>query len=303
MRVLVVGATGLLGTELVRLLENRYETLGWSRRAPIPAPAFRSRIETVDITDPDAVFNKLGRWEPQVVIHSAAMSDVDACERDPVAALAVNAGGTANVAQACAANGAVLIAVSTDYVFDGSLERPYREEDATNPISVYGRSKLEGERRALELVPRCVLVRVSGIFGPARQNFVSSSAQKLRAGQPVPVVTEQRYSPSYSVDLAAGIEALTKQLERDPQAARQGGPLYGPLHLTNEGGASRLEVARCVAECIGVSDPQIQQVTWEALQRPARRPRNSVLDCDRFRRVSGAPLRTWKEAVRAFLEQ
>lgn len=302
MRVLVTGATGLLGTELCRLLGSRHEVVGWARRIPADGPPPGVRLERVDVTDGPAVAAGLRQWPAAVVVHTAAMTDVDACEREPDAAWKENVEGTRVVAAGCAASGACLVAVSTDYVFDGRQGRPYREEDPPGPVNHYGRTKLEGERQALEGAPRVTVLRVSGLFGGARANFVSSAIERLRAGQAVPVVTDQVNSPSYTVDLARGIVRLLERLEREPEAAERGGPLHGPLHLANQGGATRAAVGEMLAELLGASRQLLQETTWAALNRPARRPARSELDCGRFARLVGEGLRPWREALRAFVE-
>lgn len=297
MRVLVAGATGLLGTDLCRHLGVRYEVIGWARNIGRSAPC----LEQVDVTDPRAVAAGLARWAPAVVIHAAGMADVDGCERDPEAARKANAESVRVLAAGCASIQAVLAAVGTDYVFDGAASRAYREEDPVGPVSHYGRTKLEGEREALKGAPRVVVIRVSGLFGAARANFVSAAAEKLRAGREVPVVTDQRNSPSYTMDLAEGFGRLLERLEREPEAAAQGGPLHGPLHMANTGGATRLRVAEVVADLVGASRDLLRRTTWAALDRPARRPARSELDCGKFARLTGKGLRPWEDAVKAFV--
>lgn len=288
MRLVITGATGLLGSELCRSLQGRYSVIAWARRAP-------------DITQLETVETTLKSLQPDLVIHTAAMTDVDACEGDPEGAMRVNALGAENVAKACASAGAALMAISTDYVFDGCLGRPYREGDPTNPVNAYGRSKLEGERRAFKFSPKCMVVRVSGLFGAGRANFVTSAAERFKAGEPVSVVTDQAYSPSYTVDLAAGIGQLIRKWEADPREALAGGECHGVFHLANDGAGSRLEVALRIARFLGVSEPVIRQTTWKGLNRPAQRPVNSRLECGRFARLCGAPLRPWDQALEAFL--
>ena len=304
MLVLITGSTGLLGTELCRRLGTRHSLVGWARRTPA-APGQKGSgvlMESVDVTDRQVVLEGISRHRPEVVIHSAAMSDVDACELDPSAAMRFNAEAVESVARACASVGSLLITVSTDYVFDGESTGAYREESPPNPISVYGRSKLEGELRALKTAPRCIVLRVSGLYGPARPNFVTGAVERFRAGRPVKVVTDQIYSPSYAVDLAEGLEKLLQKLEQDPKSGKTGGQMLGILHCANSGGSSRLEVAKGIARHLGAPESLIDRTTWSALSRPALRPANSQLDCTRFSELIGGPLRDWKAALQAFLE-
>ena len=301
MRVLIIGATGLLGRDLCARLAECHDLTGWARRTPTAASPEVRRMESVEIADREAVLHAMGRVHPDAVIHTAAMSDVDACERDPASACHINVVGTENIALGCRQTGAFLMAISTDYVFDGALSRPYQERDPAHPISVYGQSKWDGEQEALNTAPRCLIVRVSGLFGAGRPNFVTGTIENFKAGRPVRVVTDQTNSPSYTVDLAEGISRLLEMSERTPQETESGQQLHGPLHLANAGGASRLDVARTIARHLGASESLIEKTTWAALNRPARRPANSVLDCSRFVAVGGVALRPWHEALKEFL--
>ena len=303
MRILITGATGLLGTDLCRTLARCHEVIGWARRwRPVPVPeGMEVQGEPVDVARSDVVDQGIRRLKPDLVIHSAAMSDVDACERDPDLAWAVNAQAVGIVARACASVGAFLIAVSTDYVFGGSARRPYREEDAPSPVNLYGRVKWEGEQLALKECERCLVVRVSGLFGSARPNFALSTAKRFREGQKVPVVTDQVNSPSFTKDLAEAVAELIDRFEQEPTCAESGGRLHGILHLANSGGASRLEVAQRLAALLRTPTSLIEQTTWAQLSRPARRPTNSRLDCSRLARLMGKGLRMWDEALEAFL--
>jgi len=300
-RVLITGATGLLGSELCRRLSGPHEVIGWARQLPAPG-GLGWKLESVDITQAPSVQEGVNRLRPHVVVHAAAMTDVDACEKDPASARWMNAEATGTLAAACAEAGAVFLAVSTDYVFDGASSIPYRESDVANPISLYGRSKLEGEQKALLLAPRAMIVRVSGLFGPARENFVSLAARRLRAGETVLAVTDQVNSPSYTMDLAEGVAQLIAPLERSPDSAERGGPLHGIFHLANRGGASRLQIAEAVARILGAPASLIQQTCWVDLDRPARRPPQSQLDSSRFAQTVGRYLRTWEEALHEFLK-
>ena len=302
MRILVTGATGLLGTELCRQLGPLAQLLGWGRRLPEHPVSPRVTYEAVDVTNLEGVRSGLDRWRPQVVVHTAAMTDVDASETQPSLAWEVNAKATQGLAESCRRVGAYLIAISTDYVFDGASARPYREEDPPHPINRYGESKLEGERLALASASRVLVVRVSGLFGPARPNFVTLAIQRFRAGESLPAVTNQRISPSYTVDLAMGIGKLITRYEKDPSQAEEGGALHGVLHLANSGGATRVEVAETVATSLGASMGLIHHLTWEEMNRPAKRPPQSQLDCSRFAQLTGSFLRPWEAAVKAFLD-
>ncbi len=294
MRILVTGATGLLGTDLCRTLSRRHEVAGWARRWKPQEAAATVKGESVDVTDPKAVGDGMRRWRPEAVIHCAALGDVDACERDPGLARAVNAEAVGTVARACASLSAFLIAVSTDYVFDGSSRRPYREEDIPSPVNLYGRMKWEGERLALKESDRCLVVRVSGLFGAARSNFVSQTVKRFSAGETVPAVTDQINSPSYTADLAEAMGGIVERMGEKP--------LYGILHLANSGSATRLEMAERIARFFHAEESLIRPTSWAALDRPARRPSYTALDCARYAEWAGVSLRNWSEALSSFLE-
>lgn len=299
MKLLITGASGLLGSDLVRTLSGRYEIMGWTRRPP---DGHSIAWESVDLTDPVKVRESIRRWKPDAVLHAAAMTDVDEGERHPDQAMRVNRDGTAAVAAACAQVGAFLVAVSTDYVFDGTLNRPYREEDPPRPIGHYGRSKQAAEEAARAGCPKVLVVRVSGLFGRSRENFVSMAAARFKTGQRVSAVTDQVYSPSYTLDLAEAFARVVALYEREPDSAGPGGRLQGFLHVANSGGGSRLEVAQWIARQLGAPESLIHRCVWPELNRPAARPAQTVLDCSRYSALVGAPLRSWKEAVRDFLE-
>lgn len=300
MRLLITGGTGLLGSDLMKQLPDSYEGIGWARRPPASADP-RLRLESVDITDEQAVQEGLRRLKPDFVVHTAALSDVDACETDPGKAFAVNAKATQHLARCCHEIGASLIAVSTDYVFDGGSARPYRETDPPHPINQYGQTKLAGERAVLSWASNVLVIRVSGLFGSSRPNFVLGVARSLRSGKPVQVVTNQAHSPTYTVDLSAGIIRLVEKWQKEAGTffARLGSGRL--LHMANAGCASRLEVARRIAEQLKAPESLIEPTTWKKLGRPAQRPANSSLDTGCLREVLGIPLRSWKEALENFL--
>ncbi len=295
-KVLITGATGLLGTDLCHALRDRHELTGWSRGVRKASSAAGIRIEKVDITDPEAVLSRMSHLRPDVVIHAAAQADVDAAERDPTSARAVNVQGTENVARACASAGSYLIAISTDYVFDGTLDRPYREEDPPHPINAYGQMKVEAEQVVLAFSPGSLVIRISGLFGAARSNFVLETIRAFRSGRKVLVAADQVNSTSYSKDIA---EAVGKIVEG--RSVHPGRTLEGVLHLANSGGASRWDVARQIASALGAPESLIQRTTWAQINRPAPRPVNSRLDCSRWAGFFGAPLRPWAEALQDFL--
>jgi dTDP-4-dehydrorhamnose reductase len=248
-----------------------------------------------DLLDGSRTSALLREEAPDVVIHAQAMSDVDRCEQEPEAAQEQNIQTSANLIEAAASVGAWLVHLSTDYVFDGEKGSPYDERDAPNPLSVYGRSKLAGERAALRYA-RAVVVRPSTLFGPARMNFCDHIVTRLKAGEPVEAFTDQTTSPTYTADLAEGLAALVIALGR---AGKAGLPRV--CHMANAGWTSRIDFARRVAGLIGASAALIRGIPMAVSQRPAPRPRNSSLTTVHGPQLIGRTLRAWDDALEAYL--
>lgn len=285
-RWVVTGAGGQLGRCLAaRLREDPVNAL---------AAAFDHRV--LDIGDAGALrraLTGLPGGVPDVVANAAAMTHVDRCEADPTAAEAANATGPGVLAALCQEIGTLLVHVSTDYVFDGTGTRPYTEADPTAPRSVYGRTKLEGERRVLAAQPGAIVVRTAWVFGPGR-NFVrtilEAAVHTLRGeAAALRVVDDQRGSPTYAGDLADGIVGLV-----DAGAS-------GIFHLANTGVASWWDLARAAVDIWGHPELPIAKVHTEEFPRPAPRPAWSVLDTSKADRL-GVRLRTWREGLRGYLD-
>lgn len=226
---------------------------------------------------------------PRLVFNCAGFTDVDGAEVRPDLAMAVNAQGARAVARACAEAGAHLVHLSTDFVFDGQSDRPYREDDPPGPLSAYARSKLAGERLTLEALPGALIVRTAWLFGAGRVNFVDKVLAQGRRGEPFPVVSDQVGSPTYAPDLAEALLDLGRRW------------VAGVLHVVNQGQASRLEMARFCLGAAGLEPALAQPVTSAELGLPARRPAYSVLDAGRAASLRGRPLPDWQDGVRRYL--
>lgn len=233
---------------------------------------------------------------PDVVIHTQALSDVDRCEREPHLARQMNVQTTANLVEALHGTQALLVYLSTDYVFDGRKGSAYAETDATNPISVYGRSKLEGEQVALSR-DRAVVARPSTIFGAARMNFCDHVVARLKSGQPVEAFTDQVTSPTYADDLAAALHALSLALAPSSAEAPR---VY---HTANAGSCSRVQFAQRVADLIGAPRTLIHAIAMAQQQRPAPRPACSALTTTQLPPSIRRILRPWDDALEAYLRQ
>ncbi len=280
MKFLVTGARGQLGRATVEELESR------------GIPVVATDIPELPVQDQDLVRGFFAEHRPTHVLHLGAMTDVDGCERDPVLADTVNGTGTANIAAAARDGDAALLYVSTDFVFDGQGTRPYRPEDPPAPISAYGRSKLLGEQAVLsQRGDGFYVARTSWVFGPGGKNFPRAILDRARSGQPLRVVTDQVGCPSMTRDLAPAIVDLVLS-----------GATPGIYHAANEGSCSWHEFACEILAAAGIQ-AQVGTMTSSELDRPARRPAYSVLDCSRLAEVRGHPLPSYKDALARYVEE
>ena len=234
---------------------------------------------------------------PEVVIHAQALSDVDRCEQDQELTHAMNVRTTANIIEALRDTGALMVYVSTDYVFDGAKGIPYDETDEPRPLSVYGRSKVKSERLTLDYA-HGIVVRPSTLFGPGRMNFCDSIVTRVKAGQSVEAFQDQVTSPTYTEDFAEGIGHVVRTLQRQGVSAAMPSRI---LHVANAGGCSRLELAQRVVDLLGSSREHIRPIRMAEQQRPAPRPAYSVLTSCYLFAMIGRTLRPWDDAVHAYL--
>jgi dTDP-4-dehydrorhamnose reductase len=286
MRVLVTGARGQLGTEVVTELERRSAERTKSRGFEVVA----SDLPELDVTDRDAVMSSIVGHAPALVIHLAAYTAVDACETERDLAWSVNALGTRHVVEAARLVGAHVTYVSTDYVFDGTLDRPYTEWDEPNPLSLYGRSKLAGER---ELPPDGLVVRTSWLVGRHGSNMVKTVLRLMNSDAPLRFVADQRGSPTVAHDLARMLVSLC--LERRS----------GLFHVTNQGTTSWFGFACAVVEAAGGDSSRVEPIATGDLVPPraAPRPQNSVLDNAALRLSGMALLPDWRASVGALVAE
>ena len=268
----VTGAGGMLAQALLPALEGSGHTV------------LALRKSDADVTRLEALQPVIVNFRPDWVIHLAAFTRVDDCESRADHAFLVNAQGARNAALAALACGAGLLAISSDYVFDGAATRPYREYDPTGPRSVYGASKWAGERAVREIQPRHLIVRSAWLYGPGGPNFVDTMLARARAGEALRVVDDQRGSPTFTHDLAAGLNRLI--------ASGQ----LGTFHCTNAGVCSWYELAAHAIQRAGL-EVALQRTDTASFPRPALRPRYSALDNQWFERATGAPLPSWQDAV------
>jgi dTDP-4-dehydrorhamnose reductase len=279
MRVLIIGANGMLGKDLVQVFsDSSIDFLGLGK-------------SDLDITDLEATESKLLKINPSIVILSAAYTLVDNCEDQKELANSINGNGSKNVAVACKKIGARLLYVSTDYVFDGSKDGSYIEEDPTNPINVYGQSKLLGEKYIQEVLDDYLIIRTSWLFGLGGKNFVESIFNRGQKGEDLRVVNDQIGSPTHTGDLAGAILKLAQNGTK------------GIINISNSGICSWQEFAAAIYSEIGLDESKVAPISTAEFGAKAPRPKNSRLSSERFEKVTGYKLRDWKEALKSYLEQ
>ena len=272
MRVLATGANGQLGQELVEILPERgHEVVALSR-------------SELDVTVPAAVERAVEAHSPKLVVNAAAYTNVDGSETETGTAYAINALGPRNLAKACERRGCELLHVSTNYVFDGTSERPYEPFDLPNPISAYGRTKLAGEEYVKHLSNRWYLVRTAGVYGEGH-NFVRTMLRVAKERDVLKIKDDEFISPTYARDLAEGIAAVIET------------GLYGLYHLTNSGSCSWYEFAEEIFSLSG-AEVEVLPIPTSEYPLPAARPANGVLST-----LGGPSLRHWREALADYLER
>jgi len=272
MRIAITGSDGQLGTTL-------QEVFAAEPLLPLDLPCY-------DITDLRALLDSLERFGPDVIIHAAAMTDVDGCERDPQAAYRANVLGTRNVAVAAQRAACPLVYISTDYVFDGSREEPYWEYDAPNPLSVYAHTKWMGEQVIRDLCAQHYVVRIAWLYGPGRRNFVKTVLRLAAEGRTLRMVTDEVGSPTYALDVARALAQLVRL------------PAYGIYHLPNAGVCSRYEWAAEILRQMGRED--VELVPTQDYPRAARVPKHVSLR-NSMGAAIGIIMRPWREALADYL--
>ncbi|HSR13766.1 MAG TPA: dTDP-4-dehydrorhamnose reductase [Thermodesulfobacteriota bacterium] len=277
MKVMILGARGMLGTDLLPILAPRHDLSCMD-------------VQEFDITDRKAVADAVSECGPRAVINLAAYTDVDKCESERERAFAVNAEGALNVALACREAGCRLIHLSTDYVFDGNAKKPYAPEAEVGPVSVYGASKLEGERHIRKNLADHLIIRTAWMFGRHGKNFVDTILRLAAQQCELRVVDDQKGSPTYTRHMGLAIEKI---LETD---------IRGILHVTNSGTCTWFGFARKILEMKPPARPvRVIPISSAELARPAKRPAYSVMDGSRFEEVTRWRMPSWEEGLREYL--
>ena len=277
MRVLVTGAKGQLGRDLMNELKRQgLEGIGVD-------------VEEMDITDPEKCRSVIGQARADAVIHCAAYTAVDAAEDQAELCRKINGEGTRNVAEACRDAGVKLMYISTDYVFDGEGTRPWEPDDERAPLNVYGQTKYEGELAIEELLDRYYIIRIAWVFGAAGKNFIKTMLRLGREKGAVSVVNDQVGSPTYTYDLA---RLLVDMVQTEH---------YGRYHATNEGECSWYEFACEIFRQAGL-EVQVTPVSSEAFAAKAKRPANSRMSKEKLTEKGFVRLPDWQDALKRFLK-
>ena len=278
MRLLITGARGLLGTELV----DRASRLGLEVHA--------TDIDEMDVTDRGAVESVVGSLEPEVILHCAAYTAVDRAEAEPDAAMRLNRDGTRNVARAAAKAGSLLVYLSTDYVFDGGKRSPYLPEDPPNPQGAYARSKLAGEEETAAAGGEWLMVRSGWLYGSGGKNFVDTILGMAEERGSVKVVSDQKGRPTWAGSLAPTVLDLLATGAR------------GVYHAADRGEATWLELAEKALALAGI-EAVVVPVSTEEWGAPAPRPEYSVLDLEKVESLLGRAMPRWEDSLRHYLEE
>lgn len=278
-RILVIGAKGMLGRDLMGVLFSSFpngEAFGWD-------------LEEIDIQKEEDTIFKIEKLRPAIVINIAAYTDVDGCESNQEKAFAINAEGAKHVALAARTCQAKMVYLSTDYVFDGNKREPYLESDPPHPLNVYGHSKWKGEQYVQEIANDVLIIRTQWLYGRYGKNFVTSILQQAREKRILSIVNDQMGSPTYTVDLAKAIATLIQF------------NVQGIFHVANSDLCTWYTFGQAILKLSGMDQVKVIPIASKELARPAVRPSYSVLNCQKLKRETRLTLRTWSEALKEFL--
>lgn len=253
--------------------------------------------EDCDITDKKKVIELFKHLKPWLVIHSAAYTDVDGCEDNASEAYEINVKGTANIAGGSKIANSILIYISTDYVFSGKKELPYREGDSAHPISIYGQTKLKAERVLKKLTKKNIIIRTSWLFGEGKDNFVHNILKRAKEVNLLKIVSDKYSSPTYCLDLASAIGNIVDLIDSRMWQDK----FYGIYHITNSGFCSWYEYAKVILRAAKIRGVKIEPMSMKEIKFRAKRPKFSALDNSKYINLTKKPLRKWQEAVKDYV--
>jgi len=290
MKIVVTGSRGMLAQDLLARLERGgFAVIGLD-------------LPELDITRSQEVFAQLNTIRPALVINCAAYTAVDKAESEPAVTFAVNRDGSANLAEPCRCLDIPLLHLSTDYVFDGKAKRPYREDDPTNPLGVYGQSKLEGEEAIRTRLAEHLIVRTSWLYGMHGQNFVKTILRLAKERKKLRVVSDQYGCPTWTGDLAEALVAMAGQIHENRKSIQ-----WGTYHFCGAGTTTWYEFAKAIVEEARVREKlrtsRVVAISTSDYPTAAQRPRCSVLDCSKIREVFHISATAWKEGLEGVLDE
>ncbi|MDB3918770.1 dTDP-4-dehydrorhamnose reductase [Luminiphilus sp.] len=297
MKVLITGSNGQVGSELVSLLKSNVERRNYSMIT-------ETNRDVLDLDNVKSIQQFLAFVAPDLIINAAAYTAVDRAENEKEIAFSVNASAVTEIANYCNASGCKLVHISTDYVFDGELDRPYVEGDSTNPASVYGRSKLAGEMVIQERLEEHIILRTSWVFGAKGGNFVKTMLRLAEEKNELRVVADQYGAPTSARAVAQAIAAIIGQLNREPRLER----LWGTYHYSGSPFVSWADFAREIFEQathrrIITESPRVCDICAADFPTPAVRPMNSRLDCSKLQSAFGIEPDDWKRSLGLMLDE
>lgn len=293
MKIMVTGSSGMLGIALCDILpKGDYKVIGVDQVKQSPALPRPHTFVKCDITDFSTLIKAVKGARPDFIIHAAAFTDVDGCESEPDKAESVNALGTRYVAEAAREVDAELLFISTDFVFDGQKREPYTESDMPNPLNVYGRSKLDGEKFVADIMKdkRYYIIRSSWLFGKGGRNFVDTILKKAETEKDIRIISDQFGSPTYTFDLAGAIKNMLDY-------CRKKKIINGIYHITNSDNCSWYKLAQKTLKLANIYGIELIPIISTELNQAAQRPTMSILDNNRYRELFGRPLRAWYKAL------
>jgi len=276
MKILLLGHRGMLGYDLFLRLGRKHEIIGLDK-------------DEIDITSLSACETAIKEITPEIVINAAAYTNVDGCETAKDECFAVNAEAVKNIAESCREKNIRIIHFSTDYVFDGVSNEPYKEDHPCKPLNVYGASKLAGENYLQNLSSNYIIIRTEWLYGKNGKNFVRTILEKTKTSKKLEVVDDQIGSPTYTRDLAVAVDLL---IERN---------IAGIFHITNRGSCSWFQFAGKIMQEAGITDVKVSPIKSEKLLRPALRPSYSVLSMQKFIAATGKTMQPWQLALQDYL--
>ncbi len=277
-KILVTGSKGQLGVDLINILSNEYYVIGLDK-------------QMLDITNLDYVLNTVKTLNPNIIINSAAYTNVDKAEENIDLSYKINSLGAKNLAIASLENNSRLVHISTDFVFDGEKKQPYIEFDKPNPLSIYGKSKLLGEEFIKEITPKHYILRTSWLYGENGNNFVKTMLKLSKENKALKVVNDQRGTPTYTKDL---IDVINMIIKTDA---------YGTYHASNEGECTWFEFANKIFKLANIADIEVLPITTEELNRPATRPRYSVMNNYMLELNFDYKLNSWEYSLKEYFNK